>query len=129
MQRQPERRQPDRKPDRTPGWRAEQARGISPRRHAPSLGDCPLCGRPLIVGPSVNAHHLVPRSRKGKETVMLHRVCHSAIHAALGEKELATHHHTIERLLENARIRRFVDWVRTKPPEFHVRTLGTRRRR
>ena len=83
---------------------------------------CPLCGRELVPGASVNEHHLVPKSRKGRETVRLHRICHAAIHARIGEKELAADYHTIERLLEHPGIRRFVDWVRNKPPEFWVRT-------
>jgi hypothetical protein len=93
---------------------------------ATALGACPLCGRPLVAGVSVNEHHLVPRSRKGRETVRLHRVCHAAIHAALSEKELERHYHTIDRLREHPELRRFIAWVQTKPPEFWVRT---RRRR
>src|SRR5215208_6517773 len=51
------------------------------------LGDCPLCGRKLVTGSSVNQHHLVPRSRNGRDTIALHRICHAAIHAARSEKE------------------------------------------
>jgi hypothetical protein len=58
------------------------------------LGDCPLCGRRLVAGKSINQHHLVPRSRNGRDTVALHRICHAAIHAALSEKELARQYHT-----------------------------------
>ncbi len=59
------------------------------------LGDYPLCGRKLIAGSSVNQHHLVPRSRDGRETIALHQICHAAIHAALSEKELERQYHTI----------------------------------
>ena len=52
------------------------------------LGDCPLCRRKLVGGSNVNQHHLVPRSRNGRDTVVLHRICHAAIHATLSEKEL-----------------------------------------
>ena len=62
------------------------------------LGDCPLCGRKLVAGRSVNRHHLVPRSRNGRDTVALHRICHAAIHAALTEKELERRYNTIESL-------------------------------
>src|SRR5436305_2556870 len=60
------------------------------------LGDCPLCGRGLVGGSSVNQHHLVPRSRNGRDTVALHRICHAAIHATLSEKELERQYNTIE---------------------------------
>jgi hypothetical protein len=71
---------------------------------------------------SVNAHHLVPKSRKGRGTVLLHRVCHAAIHAALGEKELERRYNTIIELRQHPQLRRFIEWVRPKPPEFWVRT-------
>lgn len=31
-----------------------------------SLGPCPLCGRPMIAGPSVDRHHWVPKSEGGR---------------------------------------------------------------
>ena len=90
------------------------------------LGDCPLCGRRLIAGSSVNQHHLVPRSRKGRETIALHRICHAAIHSALSEKDLERRYNTIERLREHPQLNRFIAWVRNKPPEFWVRTRRQR---
>jgi len=43
---------------------------------------------------SVNRHHLVPRSRNGRDTLALHRICHAEIHAALSEKELERRYRT-----------------------------------
>ena len=88
---------------------------------------CPLCGRPLVPGPSVNLHHLVPRTYKGTETVALHRICHSKIHAVLSEKELRDHYHTIDRLRCHPEIARFIRWVARKPPTFMDRHRGGRR--
>jgi len=90
-------------------------------------GLCPLCGRPLPEKP--NKHHLIPRSLKGRETVLLHRVCHRQIHATFTERELYNHYNTIERILENQNIRKFVGWIKNKPPGFHVRTVSTLRKR
>jgi 5-methylcytosine-specific restriction endonuclease McrA len=90
------------------------------------LGDCPLCGRKLVTGSSVNQHHLVPRSRNGRDTIALHRICHAAIHAALSEKELERQYNTMERLREHPQLSRFIAWVRGKPPEFWVRTRRPR---
>ena len=90
------------------------------------LGDCPLCGRKLVAGGSVNRHHLVPRSRDGREAVALHRICHAAVHAALCEKQLERQYNTIALLRDHPQLRRFVAWVRRKPPEFWVRTRKTR---
>ena len=60
--------------------------------------DCPLCGRPLVPGPSVDEHHLVPKSRRGRDKFLVHRVCHTKIHATLSAKELADHYNTWEAL-------------------------------
>ncbi len=79
---------------------------------------CPLCGRPLVPGPSVNEHHLVPRAYGGRETVTLHRICHDKIHAVLDEAALRHHHHTMDRLRAHPEIAAFIRWVASKPPEF-----------
>jgi len=88
---------------------------------------CPLCGRPLVPGPSVNLHHLIPRTYKGTETVALHRICHSKIHSVLSEKELRDYYHTIEHLRSRPEIARFIRWVARKPPTFTDRHRGGRR--
>ena len=90
---------------------------------------CPLCGRALIPGPSVNEHHLVPRSHRGRDTVTLHRICHSKIHSVFSERELADYYNTFERLLENEDMRKFVVWVRKKDPEYVGRNVKPSRRR
>ena len=82
---------------------------------------CPLCGRPLVPGPSVNEHHMVPRSHRGRDTLTMHRICHNKIHTVFSEQELARYYHTVERLLENDEIRKFVAWVRKKDPEYFDR--------
>ena len=90
-------------------------------------GICPLCGRPLVPGPSVNLHHLVPRTYKGTETVVLHRICHAKIHAVLSEKELRDHYHTVDRLREHPEIARFIRWVCRKSPTFMAKHRAGRR--
>ena len=79
---------------------------------------CPLCGRELIDGPSINEHHLVPRTFRGREKVRMHRICHNKIHSVFSERELARYYHTWERLLENEEIRKFVSWVQKKDPAY-----------
>lgn len=95
---------------------------------------CPLCRREMIPGPSVDEHHLLPKTFKGKEKVLLHKICHRKIHATFTEKELAKYYFTIERLLENEHIQNFVKWVIKRDPEFYessketVERKGKRRR-
>lgn len=89
---------------------------------------CPLCGRP-IPPEQCDAHHLVPKSKGGRATEFLHRICHRQIHALLTETELAREYATVEALLAHPEIARFVAWVRTKPPTFMERTRKSQRLR
>ena len=73
---------------------------------------CPLCER--IIPPSQrDAHHLIPKSRGGKETEYLHRICHRQIHALFTETELARQYNHVEALLAHPEMARFVAWVIT----------------
>jgi hypothetical protein len=95
---------------------------------APELPACPLCGR-AVPPAQQDAHHLVPRSEGGRETVILHRICHRQIHALFGETELARHYNTAEALLAHPQVQAFVQWVRRKPDDFYERTRKSRARR
>lgn len=87
---------------------------------------CALCGR--AIPPSQrDAHHLVPKSKGGRQTTWLHRVCHRQIHAVLTETELARRYATVEALLEHPELRVFVSWVKTKPEDFFVNTRKSAR--
>jgi len=86
---------------------------------------CALCDRPL--GRKVEWHHVVPKSQGGRETVAIHPVCHRAIHAAIGNKELARLYPTLEALRGHADIARFLAWIANKPPDFHAPTHRARR--
>lgn len=77
---------------------------------------CPICGREL--GEHADEHHLIPKLKKGKETVRLHVICHRKIHSLFSESELANYYNTIERLMENEDMRNFAKWVAKKPIDF-----------
>lgn len=99
--------------------------GDTDRRY---LGRCPLCGRVLIDGPSVDRHHWVPRSQGGREAVALHKVCHRMVHRVLDERTLATAYSTPESLRGHPEIQRFVAWVQKKPADYVDWPKRTRRR-
>ncbi len=82
------------------------------------LGPCPLCGRMMIDGPSVDRHHWVPKSAGGKDQSPLHKVCHRKVHAVLDETDLARRYNTPESLRGHPEIAKFVQWVRRKHPEW-----------
>lgn len=81
---------------------------------------CPLCERP-IPPDEVDAHHFIPRSLGGKETLDLHRMCHRQIHALFTEMELARDYATPERLKSHPAMQRFILWVSKRPPGFRER--------
>ncbi|HKK69525.1 MAG TPA: hypothetical protein VJ946_14975 [Bacteroidales bacterium] len=82
------------------------------------LGSCPLCGREMICGKSVNEHHPVPKSMGGSEKVFMHTVCHHKIHTVFTERELGQEYYTFDKLREHDEISKFIRWVRKQPPEF-----------
>ncbi|WP_210008483.1 HNH endonuclease [Neorhizobium galegae] len=89
---------------------------------------CPLCGR-LIPEDQRDEHHLVPKSRGGRETQFLHRICHRQIHALFSEAELEKSYSTIASLLDHPEIGKFVSWVAKKPPGFYDGTKRSNHRR
>lgn len=83
----------------------------------------------MHAGPSVDRHHLVPKTAGGRETVWMHRICHRKIHSVLDERALADHYADPADLRAHPEIARFVRWVQRKPIEFTKRTEPKRGRR
>jgi len=82
---------------------------------------CPLCEREIPPAQR-DAHHLVPKSKGGRQTEFLHRVCHHQVHALLTETELASQYATVEALLAHPELQTFVAWVKKKPAQFFAPT-------
>jgi|DEB0MinimDraft_6_1074348.scaffolds.fasta_scaffold66162_2 hypothetical protein len=95
------------------------------------LGPCPLCGRPMVAGPSLDRHHWVPKSEGGdpEDWAWMHQVCHRKVHAVFNEKTLAAAFRTADTLRAHADIAAFVRWVRRKHPEFIDHHRSPRRTR
>ena len=87
---------------------------------------CPLCDR-VIPPAQRDLHHLVPKSKGGRQTEYLHRVCHRQVHALLTEAELARQYATVEALMQHPGLQAFVAWVKTKPEDFFVPTRKSTR--
>ncbi len=66
---------------------------------------------------------------KGGPTVLLHHICHKEIHATLTEAELARDYNTPDALRAHPRLAKFFKWVSKRPPGFHSKVPGARRRR
>jgi 5-methylcytosine-specific restriction endonuclease McrA len=89
---------------------------------------CPLCGR-SIPESQKDAHHLVPKSKGGRATEFLHRICHRQVHALFSEGELARRYQTVDALLAHPEIQSFINWVKTKPDDFYERVSKSQRLR
>lgn len=59
----------------------------------------------------------------------MHRVCHGKIHHTFTERQLELEYNTVEKLMENDDIQKFVAWVKKKEPEFYDHHDDTRSRR
>mgnify|MGYP000017586386 CR=1 FL=1 len=81
---------------------------------------CWLCERPL--GKRLQWHHTVPKSKRGRDTVPVHPICHRTIHAHFSNAELARFDGDRAPLLENEAVAKFLRWIADKPPDFHAVT-------
>ena len=92
---------------------------------------CPLCDRAIPKHAKQSEHHLVPKLKGGAKgpRVLLHQICHNEIHASLTEAELARSFNTIPALQAHPRMATFIKWVAKRPPDFHSKTPGARRKR
>lgn len=77
---------------------------------------CWLCARP--TGKSVVWHYPVPKSRGGRDVVPMHPICQQTLVANFTNSELQRHGMDVEGLLANPAVRKFIDWVANKEPDF-----------
>jgi hypothetical protein len=91
----------------------------------PTLAPCWLCKRP--IGKTMVWHHPVPKSRGGRDVVPMHPICQQTVTANFTNSELQRHGIDVEGLLANAAIRKFIDWVAKKDPDFTASTTKKQR--
>src|ERR1700712_5859707 len=77
---------------------------------------CWLCGRP--TGKTIVWHHPVPKSRGGRDVVPMHAICQQTLTVNFTISELQRNGTNVENLLANPAVRKFVDWVANKDPDF-----------
>ena len=90
---------------------------------------CELCLRPVA---KLTRHHLIPKHLHRRKrfqklysradlvtrTLWVCRPCHNAIHQSLTEYEIGLLYNTRDKLLQNADLCRFVEWLKDKPDGF-----------
>ena len=86
---------------------------------------CWLCGRP--TGEKIVWHHPVPKSRGGRDVVPMHPICQQTLTVNFTNSEQQRHGMDVEALLANPAMRKFVDWVANKDPDFTA-TISKKKR-
>lgn len=79
---------------------------------------CWLCGRP--TGKTIVWHHPIPKSRGGRDVVPMHPICQQTLITNFTNSELQRHALDVDALLANQNVRKFVDWVVKKDPDFNA---------
>ena len=92
----------------------------------PAAFICPICDRPIPESQK-DAHHLIPKSKGGKVTEYLHRICHKQIHAIFTETELAQQYHHAQALRDHPEMQKFIRWIKGKPNFFYEKTRKSAR--
>ncbi len=81
-----------------------------------TVAPCWLCGRP--IGKTIVWHHPVPKSRGGRDVLPMHPICQQTLIANFTNSELQRYGMDVEGLQANPAVRKFVDWVANKDPDF-----------
>ncbi len=90
------------------------------------MNTCELCGR---EGVKLTVHHLVPKAqgkRRGLKsdalpTCLLCGACHRQLHTLFSNHELERTFHSLEELRREAKVQKFVAWVRKQDPNKKIR--------
>lgn len=90
-----------------------------------AVAPCWLCGRPM--GKTIVLHHPIPKSRGGRDVVPMHPICQQAVTANFTNSELERHGMDVDGLLADPNVRKFVDWVAKKDPDFTAATTKKQR--
>lgn len=86
---------------------------------------CWLCSRP--TGKTIVWHHPIPKSRGGRDVVPMHAICQNMLTTTFTNSELQRYGMDVEGLLAEPQVRKFVDWVANKDPEF-TSTIAKKKR-
>jgi 5-methylcytosine-specific restriction protein A len=101
------------------------APALQPVSHSSADTACALCLRQVR---GISRHHLVPKSEGGTVTVDLCGACHKTLHKFFTNRTLAKELNSIEALLGNQEVQRYVGWVR-KQPDRAIRVRSSRKKR
>lgn len=77
-----------------------------------SESTCPLCEREV---PTTSGHHLIPKSKGGREQTEICTDCHRMIHTRFTNRELNDTYYTVEAIRSDPAFARYLRWIRKRP--------------
>jgi hypothetical protein len=91
---------------------------------------CTLCQRDTPTA-FVEEHHLIPKSKGGKkkDTILVCCDCGNIVHKLFTLNELRDEFYTVESLLANERMQKWIKWVRKRPDKFHINMSSKKSKR
>jgi hypothetical protein len=83
--------------------------------------NCQICQRKTPQD-YLEKHHLIPKEKHGAGmgTIFVCCSCGDQIHNLFSNKQLAKEYNTIEKILSNENINKWIRWIRNKPDDFRV---------
>jgi hypothetical protein len=88
---------------------------------------CPICQRET-PSEAQEKHHLIPKSKKGKEVVLVCCDCGDMVHKIFTNKQLALTFNSIDNIILNEKIIKWVKWIQKKPVTFGINMKNKKRR-
>ena len=88
---------------------------------------CPICTRDTPE-PYQEKHHLIPRCRKGKETILVCKNCGDILHQLFTPKQMEKMYNNLGAILSNSDVQTWIAWVRKKPDDFSI-CMATKKRK
>ena len=76
------------------------------------VNKCEFCGMTSIT----RGHHIVPKSKGGKETVATCETCESYIHKTWNHNQLRDIYNSVEAILADKGFQKFLKWRWKQPP-------------
>ena len=82
---------------------------------------CQICGR-STPQEFIEKHHLVPCSKHGAKGDKLVVCCNCGdmLHQLFDNKQLAKELNTLDKIMQNESVIKWVQWVRKKPDDFRI---------
>jgi len=83
--------------------------------------NCQICQRETPEH-YLEKHHLVPKAKHGAslDSIIVCKNCGDILHQLFTNKELAKEYNTLDKILKNEKIKKWVKWIQNKPNDFSV---------